>query len=329
MQETLLSPGPILTLSGSYWESHALHAGVLLDVFSPLAAGPLGASDLAGKIGCDARALEMLLVALTALKLLAKSGGRYSLSESARSFLVKDSPRYVGYMIRHHHHLTAPWSRLHEAVATGSPVRSSMGQAEREDFLLGMFNNAMGIAPGLAQTLPLTGSKRLLDVGGGPGTYAVQFCLAHPDLRATVFDLPGSRIIAEGVAERFGVAGRVDFAPGDYLVDDLPQGYDAAWLSQILHAESPEGCLVILRKAVRALNPGGALFVHEFLLDDAMDGPLFPALFALNMLVQTPRGQAYREGQVRAMLAEVGLTDIRRMDFRGPNDSGILWGIKA
>jgi len=125
------------------------------------------------------------------------------------------------------------------------------------------------------------------------------------------------------------LAGRVDFAAGDYLVDDLPHGYDAAWLSQILHAESPEGCLVILRKAVSALNPGGALFVHEFLLDDTMDGPLFPALFSLNMLVQTRGGQSYSEGQLRGMLAEAGLADIKRLDFRGPTDSGILWGIKA
>jgi precorrin-6B methylase 2 len=284
---------------------------------------------LAEKIGCDARALEMLLVALTALKLLEKTDGLYSLSENARLFLVKDAPRYVGSMIRHHHHLAAAWTRLDRAVVTGASVNLPRGETEQEDFLLGMFNTAMGIAPTLAPRLPLAGKKRLLDVGGGPGTYAVHFCLAHPDLRATVFDLPGSRPIAENIAARFGVADRVDFAAGDYLADDLPKGYDAAWLSQILHAESPEGCLVILRKAAAALGPGGALFVHEFLLDDALDGPLFPALFSLNMLVQTPRGQAYSEAQVRTMLAEVGLADIRRMDFRGPTDSGILWGIKA
>jgi len=328
MPESPLSPGPLLALSGCYWESHALHAGVVLDVFSPLAGGPASASEVAGKIGCDARALDMLLVALTALKLLGKSGGKYVLSESARLFLVKDSPRYVGSMIRHHHHLAAPWSRLDEAVATGGPVNSPRGESEQEDFLLGMFNTAMGIAPSLAGKLPLVGRKRLLDVGGGPGTYAVHFCLAHPELRATVFDLPGSRPIAEGIAARFGVSDRVDFAAGDYLADDLPLGYDAAWLSQILHAEPPDACLVILRKAVSALTSGGALFVHEFLLNDALDGPLFPALFSLNMLVQTPRGQSYSEGQVRAMLAEAGLADIKRMDFRGPTDSGILWGVK-
>ncbi|MBF0514342.1 MAG: SAM-dependent methyltransferase [Desulfovibrionaceae bacterium] len=329
MPETPLTPGPLLALAGGYWESHALHAGVVLDVFGPLAAGPLDACALAEKTGCDVRALDMLLVALTSLKLLAKSGGAYRLSESAREFLVKDSPRYVGNMIRHHHHLAALWSRLDEAVAAGAPVRSSMPASEREDFLLGMFNVAMGIAPNLAPRMPLSGRERLLDVGGGPGTYAVQFCLAHPKLRATIFDLPGSRPIAEAIAERFGVSGRVDFAAGDYLENDLPGGYDAAWLSQILHAESPERCLTILRKAAGALTPGGALFVHEFLLDDAMDGPLFPALFSLNMLLQTRGGQSYSDGQVRSMLAEAGLTDIRRMGFRGPTDSGILWGIKA
>jgi hypothetical protein len=328
MSQSPLSPGPILALAGGYWQSLALHAAVALDVFSPLAAGPATAAQLAPKIGCDDRALSMLLVAMTALKLLEKDGDAFRLSENARLFLVADAPGYVGHMICHHHHLAPNWARLDEAVKKGSRLGGGMQGGAFEDFLMGMFNTAMGIAPRLAPDMPLAGRKRLIDVGGGPGTYAVHFCLAHPELAATVFDQPGSKPVAARIAERFGVTGRVDFAAGDYLQDDLPGGYDAAWLSQILHGENPEDALMIVRKAAQALTPGGALFVHEFLLDDNLDGPLFPALFALNMLVQTPGGQSYTDGQVRAMLAQAGLTDIKRMDFRGPTDSGIIWGVK-
>lgn len=328
---TPTTPADLLRISGGYWKTCALHAGVMLDVFTPLGDGGLPASALAVKCGCDARALGMLLNALAAMGLLAKSGQEYSLAEPAREFLDKQSPGYVGYAIRHHHRLMSSWARLPESVRTGRPVRerASTGgdAADREDFLMGMFNLALAIAPGLARTIDLSGRKRLLDLGGGPGTYAVHFCLANPGLAASVFDLAATKPFAESVSQRFGVSDRVDFLAGDYLQDPVPGGYDVAWLSQILHAEGREGCLTILRKAAGALTPGGVLYVHEFMLDDALDGPEFATLFSLNMLLGTAQGQSYAEGQIREMLGQAGLRDITRLDFTGPNDSRILRGV--
>ncbi|WP_243368506.1 acetylserotonin O-methyltransferase [Fundidesulfovibrio soli] len=320
------SPGDLLQASGCYWQTCALHAGAMLDVFSPLAEGPLAAAPLAARLGCDARALGMLLDALCAMGLLDKDAEAYSLQGAAARYLVKSSPDYIGFIIRHHHRLMASWARLPEAVRTGMPIRRSDSAKEegREDFLMGMYNLASAIAPGLAKSLDLGGAATLLDLGGGPGTYAAHFCLANPGLRATVYDLPTSEAFAREVAARHGVGDRVGFVAGDYLEDEIPGGFDVAWLSQILHAQTPEECGTIIAKAARALRPGGLLFIHEFLLDDAMDGPLFPALFSLNMLLGTQGGQSYSEGQLRAMLAAAGFTDVTRLDFRGPNDSGVL-----
>ena len=69
------------------------------------------------------------------------------------------------------------------------------------------------------------------------------------------------------------------------------------------------------------------IVVHEFLLNDRLDGPLFPALFSLNMLLGTPGGRAYSEEEVRDMLASAGVRGIRRLPFQGPNDSGLIAGI--
>lgn len=330
MTTTHWHPGTILETSGYYWRTCTLHAGVNLDVFTKIGENALTAEETAEQIGGEARATAMLLDALSAMDLLKKEGDRYANTEASGSYLSQESPKYIGYMIKHHHHLVPSWSRLHEAVKTGGPVRerASFSDPEvRESFLMGMFNNAMLQAPLVAESVDLPERGHLLDLGGGPGTYAIHFCLKHPNLRATVYDLGTTRPFAEKTVERFDLSERIRFEAGDYTdAESLGGPYDAAWLSHILHGEGPETGRAILRKAAAALSRGGLLLIHEFILDNSRDTPLFPALFSLNMLLGTDGGQAYSEGELTEMMTEAGLRDIRRLPFRGPTDSGILQG---
>lgn len=243
------------------------------------------------------------------------------------SFLVKNSRQYVGYMIKHHANLVLPWQKLDKAVKCGKTVREAPpNEQERESFLMGMFNGAMAIAPGLAKELDLSNREHLLDLGGGPGTYAIHFCMENPKLKATVYDLPTTKPFALKTIERFGKRSMIDFIGGDYTKDDVPGSYDVAWLSHILHSLGPEECEGVIKKAVSALNPGGLILIHDFLLTETMDAPLFPALFSLNMLVNTENGKSYSEVEVKGMMSGAGVQDIRRLPFRGPTDSGILSG---
>lgn len=70
----------------------------------------------------------------------------------------------------------------------------------------------------------------------------------------------------------------------------------------------------------------GLVFVHEFILNNDGTSPLFPALFSLNMLVNTSAGTAYKENQLYSMMEESGIKNIQRLEFQGPNQSGILFG---
>jgi hypothetical protein len=141
-----------------------------------------------------------------------------------------------------------------------------------------------------------------------------------------VVDLPTTRPFAEKTIARFGLADRVAFDDGDFIVGEIDGRYDVAWLSHILHGEGPGGCAMILKKAVAALEPGGLLLVQEFILDDTKDGPPFPALFSLNMLVGTPHGQAYSHGELTTMMEGAGLTDVRRIPLELPNGAGVIVG---
>jgi len=323
----------LLQLSGGYWSTCALHAGVKLDIFTLLDGAARTAAEVAKLGGCDQRGTAMLLDALTSLSLLEKHDDTYVSTPFAASALSKSSPGYMGHILMHHHHLMHGWSRLHEAVQNGGPVRERVAHGDdavvRESFLMGMFNLASLLAPRIAQSVDLSGRRRLLDLGGGPGTYAIHFCLANPEIVAVIYDLPTTRLFAEKTVARFELSSRISFTPGDFHADAIPAGFDVAWLSHILHADSPVACATLLRKAVAALEPGGLLMVQEFILNDDKDGPQFPALFSLNMLLGTDAGQSYSEKELVTMMTEAGLTDVHRLALELPNGAGVLSGRKG
>ena len=330
MQNGKLTPGYLMELSGGYWKTCALHAAVKLDVFTTIGEAQITADAVARKTDTDARAMNMLLNALVAMGLLQKTDDHFVNTEIAKGFLSEDSPKYLGHIIRHHHQLMGSWSRLDEGIKTGRPIRERASRTDdswRENFLMGMFNIAMQQAPKIVTEVDLSEREHLLDLGGGPGTYAIHFCKQYPRLKATVYDLPTTRPFAEKIIERFGLSERITFKDVDFIEQGIEDTFDAAWLSHILHGEHIEDCKRIIQKAVSAMESGGIIMIHEFILNNSMDGPLFPALFSLNMLLGTDGGQAYSEQQISDMLSSAGVHSIKRIPIESPNDSGIMMGI--
>jgi SAM-dependent methyltransferase len=323
--------GMLLGVSSGYWQGCTVQAGMRLKIFTVLGETRHDAQEVAKRTGSDIRATGLLLDALAAMELLIKTDAEYENSEFSRKFLVADSPAYMGHIILHHHQILDGWVQLDEAVMTGRRVecRSYGEDIERENFLLGMFNLASMVAPEMAETFKLPGRKRLLDLGGGPGTYAIHFCKANPELKAVILDRPTTEPFARETVAKFKLSERIDFIGGDFNIDPILGGpYDVAWLSHILHSNSSEQCQVCLNKTVDALEPGGLILIHDFILDDTKDRPEFPALFALNMLVGTEHGRSYSREEITAMLERTGLDDIRHHELGLPNDSSVITGIK-
>jgi SAM-dependent methyltransferase len=330
MPEHTWNPQTLLGLSNSYWQTCVLHAAVKLDLFSVLDDQPLQAEQLADKLGADRDGLERLLAPLVAMELLLKKRGRFSCARSAAVFLSRQSPLYLGNIIQHHRQLMASWAHLDQAVMSGQPVRSAYAGDDpewRQNFLMGMFDLAMLLAPKVVSQIDLSGRRRLLDLGGGPGTWAIHFCQKNPDLEATVYDLPTSRFFAEKTIARFNMQERIAFEAGDFLQKELTGCYDVVWLSHILHGEGPQEVHTILDKAASVLKPGGLLLIHEFILDNDGCGPLFPALFSLNMLLGTPAGRSYSVSELFEMLFAAGFKEPRRLDLGLPSESSVIAAI--
>ena len=291
-----------------FWPSRVVLTANTYRIFDQLET-PRTAAEVATLIGTDLRATELLLNALTALELVHKRGAVFRNARLAKRFLVSDAPHYMGDILGHADALWHNWSGLDEVMRTGMPHRQ---RRDHGSFIRGMHNIASLKAPGLMKLIGLRGVQTALDLGGGPGTYAM--AMAKRGVVATLFDLPETVAIAREIVAEAGVDG-IGFRAGDFHVDDIGSGYDLILISQIFHAYGPDECLGLLRKCRAAMNPGGRVVIQEFFVDRTLTAPLSGALFAINMLVNTERGRCYSPPEMRRWLAEAGFSEISETPF--------------
>ena len=290
------------------------------------------AAAVAGELGVDPRALELVMNALVALGLLEKSAAGFCNAPAAAAYLANEG--YRGHIFRHIHHCWESWNDLEGVLRRGGPdlVRESVilhdEEAWNRDFIRGMDDVTRELAPQVAAQLELAGARRLLDLGGGPGTYARAFLAAYPQLEeVTIFDLPFALGVAGERLAGFARRDAVKLVAGDFHLDAFGAGFDAVWISQVLHSQSEAQCRALLARAAASLVPGGRLCVHEFLLDDSRSRPLTAALFAVHMLVMTAAGRAYSGAEIAGWMREIGLIDVEIRQVS--DDTGLVQGRKA
>ncbi|MFO8014164.1 MAG: methyltransferase [Phycisphaerae bacterium] len=287
-----------------------------------LADGPATAEGAAGARGLDAQAVEKVLIVLSALGLADREADAWRLTPKAEATLLPDAPLYQGNILAHHAQVGAFWADL-ESVLRGEEggwVFSSEGNdrmRSTRDFVLGMHNMAMaGRAAAFCERVDLAGRRTLVDVGGGPASYAMALCERYPDLSATVLDLPEAVEMARGLIGRFGMEGRVRAEVADWNEVEFGTDVDAVLLSNVLHGPG-RGAEMRLAKAYRALAPGGVLLVQDFVMNPDRTGPLVPAVF--NLMVG-----AYSLTELRALILAAGFEEPGVQPMPEPFGSTIL-----
>ena len=322
-----------MDLATGYWGSKCFLTANGLGVFEALAEAPMRATALAEKLGLDARATRLLLNACVGLGLLEEDGRGFRNQPSSQAFLVPGSPAFLGNAVRYGDDMWEGWSQLGQALRDGKPPiapESYTGDdPERtRNFVYGMHNRAMGIGFGLVSLVDLSGRRRLLDVGGGPGTYAALFARKHPELRATVLDLPEVVALAGEIIASLDAGDRIDTLAGDFHDTPFPAGNDAVLISGVLHRESEAGCRELIRRAYEALVPGGLLVVSDVFTDAGGTSPPFAALFGLNMMLSAPDGGVPADDDVADWMAEAGFGDTRCTPFPPPMPHRVVTGTR-
>ncbi|MFQ6114623.1 MAG: methyltransferase, partial [bacterium] len=260
-----------------------------LDLFTKLSGKTLSAKALAASLETEPRATELLCNALVSQEFLEKENDTYKNSPKSEEFLVKGRPFYVGDNLQHQAHLLERWSRLEEVVKTGKPIPKTDGTNKQKteytrNFTMAMANIGQLSARQVVEGLDLRAVKKMIDVGGGPGTYSMEFVRTSPRIRAVVFDLPEVVAITKEIIQQFEMADRIATKAGDYFVDEFGADYDLAFLSNIIHSNSMEDIIFLFKKVGKSLNPKGRIVVKDFFVNENRTGPIFATRFAINML---------------------------------------------
>lgn len=325
-----LQPDTINAHLAHVYPALAMLAGMQLEVFTPLAAGPQTADALAASLAVSPARLQPLLYALVTAGLLSLEGECFANTPESMAFLVKGSPRYLGGTAEAYADL---WSAtLHTAASIRSGVPQArhdfarMSSEELRAFICGIDAGAGATARRLHKDYAFARRRRLLDAGGGAGGLALALCRLCPTLGATVAELPSVAAIARECVAEAGLGTRVDVIDAD-LVAAPPAGrYDVAVLRSVLQVLSPQEAQAVVLNVAATLDAGGELFVVGRMLNDDRLSP--PEAVAVNVMFLNvyDHGQAWTEREYRACFAAAGLVEVTRQPLAG--GYSVMRGVK-
>ena len=329
-----LDAAGIMRLATAYWDSEVLLTANRIGLFEGLGDGALDASTLADKLQLKPRPTVLFLNALVALGLLVEEAGNYRNTPAGLGLLVSDGQGYLGNSFRYSDDLYSTWGALEQALredAPQLPPTSYLGDdAQRtRHFVYAMHDRALGTARTLVDLVSLEGRTRLLDIGGGPGTYSALFCRRYPQLRSQVLELPGVAAVAQEIIADMGLADRVAFVSGDYHQTAFPEGADVVMISGVLHRENEQVCRGLVGRAHDALAPGGMLIAADVMTDASGAAPSMAALFGLNMLLTADNGGVHSDEAVSSWLSEAGFGALVVSLFPPPMPHRVVTGVKA
>ena len=337
MAKAQLTPAKILQLGTGFWGSKTLLSAIELGLFTQLAKGPLDVAALTKRLQLHPRSARDFFDALVALGMLKRFGSRYANTTETAQFLDRAKPTYVGGILEMcNARLYRFWGSLTEGLRTGkaqNEVKTGedffgtlYADPQRlEGFLKAMTGLSIGPAQVIAKKFPWKKYHTFVDVGCAQGGVAVEIALAHKHLMGGGMDLPVVQPIFEAYAKDRGVAQRLRFHPGNFFKDQLPK-CDVIVMGHILHDWNIDEKMMLLSKAYDALPSGGAVIIHEALIDDARKQNAFWLLMSLNMLIETHGGFDFTGADCRKWVKEVGFKRTQVMPLAGPD--GMVVGFK-
>jgi tRNA A58 N-methylase Trm61 len=338
-----------MQMATGFWVSKTLMTAVELGVFTKISAyqghddsKSVTLREFQNIIGIEesrpAEAFTTALVSLGLLKVNKNKNGEkaFTNSEVSSMFLDKSKSTYMGDVIAmFDERLYKRWDKLSEALKTNKPIGEKQGQdiestfdkaksnqeAEQvKKFTHAMYGVSIGPAMALAKNVDFSNHKKMMDIGGGSGVYAIQVVANSPNnMSAVVLDSKPVCQVADEYIKQYNLQNKVQTMTFDFFKDQLPNDCDVAFLSHVIHIFDKDKNITLLKKIHDSLsNENGIILISEWVLNDEKTGPISSALMGLTMIVENSRGRGYSYSEISQMLTEAGFKNIEKRPLIEP-----------
>jgi demethylspheroidene O-methyltransferase len=318
----------LFDLTAGFVYSQVLGACVQVDLFEMLSSGSLTVQDIAGRIGLPREGAERLLKAAAALDLVESRGpDRFALGPLGAALVGNPG---VTAMIRHHGilygDLRDPLALLAGRASTqlqrywayaGNAAAPATDPSRHADYSKLMAASQAFVTAEILDAYPLRRHRRMLDVGGGDGTFLIAAGKAGPHLQLELFDLPPVAAIARARILEAGLAGRAKAYGGSFLADPLPQGADLVTLNRVLHDHDDPSALAILAAIRKSIAPDGTLLIAEPMAGTPGAEASGDAYFGIYLLAMG-QGRPRTVADIGRLLAAAGFGRMREVPTNTP-----------
>jgi ubiquinone/menaquinone biosynthesis C-methylase UbiE len=310
----------LVQLINGYWNTQLIYVAAKLGIADLLKDGSLSCEELASKTETNAQSVYRLMRALASVGLFAEENGYFKLTPVG-IYLQSDIPGSVQPLaiLAGKEHYRA-WEDLLYSVQTGKsafehiydmPVFDYYCQHPEagENFDKAMTTGSVATNARVIKSYDFSPIRKLVDVGGGNGSFLTSVIKANPTMQGILFDLPSAIAGAKDLIAAEGMSKHCELVAGNYL-ESVPSGGDAYILKRIIHLWDDERALVILKNCHRAMEENGKLLVVELIIPPG-DNPSFGKLMDIHMLVLYSGGRERSEVEYRALFEASGFELIK------------------
>jgi SAM-dependent methyltransferase len=308
------APDPFLDTFTGLVAARAVTTAVMLGVFDALHEAPARSAELAERLDLDPLGAETLLTTLAVLGYVEDEPARNT--EVSERLLVSSSPESIATFI-------GGQGDLHWQVLDGLPqaVRDgrvyAMHEQRRDDaerweaYIRGLFEISRPEQDANAELVPVSEPRRLVDVAGGHGGFAMAMCRRHPGLSATVVDLPPSAAVGREIVAEQGFAERVEFREGDVFELGLGEDVDVVSFFNLIHHLPEQRDRELVAMAREALRPGGALVVGDSARPEPGGAMSEHGAVSSLLFYAWSHSRNFAPSEVRGWLEDAGFEDVQ------------------
>ncbi len=293
-----------------------LRAAIELDVFTHIAKGHTSTPALCRQIGATERGMRVLLDVLLALGLLRFQLNEFALTPTAKIFLVKGQPSYLGDAI-----LTdLAWDargRLSQTILgkRAVPTPRKLSRADNVASQIVDWQTQAQAANVLWRKIGFTSAKaktlRMLDVNCGAGILSFALARQNKSVRVTAVDQADILRQTKQMATAMSIASQVKTVVGDVLTFGFKaSSFDVAVFDNVSDKLSVEQNVDVFHRAFHALAPDGWIVIRAP-MPDAQRKKNLPGAFAgIETLLFSAVSDTHSFTEYRGMLEIAGFLQV-------------------